>query len=167
VTSAGVASVEASHADEVRSAVAWLEHEARPGGLVVVGHCTGARSAVTAAADDRRVRGVVAWAIPLGTDADRAAPEPGIEAALAGVTARSIPALWAFGTRDPAWRDFRSYLERLPETPRRWTIHTVASANHDFTAAAWTRELVDATVGWMAASTELMGGRGKAAWTSV
>jgi dienelactone hydrolase len=162
LTSRGSASVQACHVPEVRAALAWLDGEARPAGLALLGHCTGARTAVAAAADDLRVRGVAAWAMPLGTDTDRA-PDPALEGAIRRLRARALPVLWAFGTGDPAWTGFRGYCEEHTEDlDDRWAVQTIASANHDFTSVAWTRALVEGTLAWMVGSRGRMLAAGEA-----
>ena len=152
VTAAGLASLAAWHVPEVRAALDCLEQEGSPEAAVLVGHCNGARSAVVAAGEDARARGVAAWAMPLGSDTDPA-PVAQLDRAIQQLGGRGIPVLWTFGTRDPALGAFRAYLEGQaggrPGSPRTWTVRTVASANHDFTAVAWTRELIEGTLAWM------------------
>jgi dienelactone hydrolase len=152
VTAAGLASLDAWYAAEIRAAVDCVEREASPDATVLVGHCNGARSAVVAAAGDPRVGGVAAWAMPLGSDTDPA-PAAELDQAIRRISERAIPVLWTFGTRDPAWTGFRAYVEgrasRSPDGHEGWTVRTVTSANHDFTGVAWTRELIEGTLAWM------------------
>jgi hypothetical protein len=71
------------------------------------------------------------------------------------VIERDLPALWIYGTRDPALVEFRAFLEDLPAPLRdratpRWEVCVVADANHDFTSISWTDRVIDATRDWMA-----------------
>jgi dienelactone hydrolase len=153
LTPARLASLEASHAEEVGSALDLLERETDCATLALLGHCSGGRSALACAAADSRVGGVVTWATPVGGDRT-AAPTGWIEEVLHRLRARATPVLWVYGTRDVAWSAFQKIVATLTtegtaSSSPPWTIHTIASANHDFTSRAWTGEAIDATIEWM------------------
>jgi dienelactone hydrolase len=116
VTAAGLASLDAWYVPEIRAALDCVAQEASPEGSVLVGHCNDARSAVVAAAEDPRVRGVAAWAMPLRSDADPA-PAAELDRAIGQLGKRAIPVLWTFGTRDPALGAFHAYLEGVATRP--------------------------------------------------
>lgn len=162
VTTAGLASLDAWYVPEIRAALDCVQQEALPEATVLVGHCSGARSAVVTAAEDRRVQGVAAWAMPLGSDTDPA-PVAALDRAIRRLRERAIPVLWAFGTRDAALPAFHAYVKgfgdlALDDDPA-WTVRTVSSANHDFTAGAWTRELIEGTLAWVLESKARMSAR--------
>jgi dienelactone hydrolase len=169
VTRAGLASLEAWYVPEIRAGLDCLEREAAPEAIVLVGHCNGARSAVMAAAEDSRVRGIAAWSMPIGSDADPA-PLLELDRALRRLGERAVPALWTFGTRDPALAAFQAYLAGPADGIRRgyptWTLREVASANHDFTGVAWTREVIGGTLAWMLESRARLMDRERVGWTS-
>jgi len=170
VTRARLASLEACHVEEVEAALDCIRRETDAEALVLLGHCSGGRSALACAAVDARVRGTVAWAMPVGSD-DAPAPSPWVSDAARHLVQRGLPALWVYGTKDPAWSGFRALLESLedydtPTPPAQWTVRTVPSANHDFTSVPWTRALLDITVNWMIAWSAGHNARKDASWTS-
>lgn len=168
VTPARLASLDASHAEEAQAAVDVLERETGSASLVLLGHCSGGRSALACAAEDARVGGVVTWATPVG-DARTTAPVGWTEQALRRLHARGTPALWVYGTRDVAWSGFQAMAAKLAEASSlaQWTIRAIPSANHDFTSIAWTRETIDATLDWMAARHGSRSPESGARWTSA
>ena len=171
VTPGRLASLEASHAEEVGAALDLLERETDCATLALLGHCSGGRSALACAAADSRVGGVVTWATPVGDDRT-AAPVGWIEDALHRLRARATPALWVYGTRDVAWSAFQKMGPTLtPEGTSSisppWTIHTITSANHDFTSGAWTGQAIDATLQWMTARNVSWSPRKGTRWTSA
>jgi uncharacterized protein len=153
VTPTRLASLAGSHVAEAHAALDLVERETGAETLVVLGHCSGGRSALACAEADARVDAVVTWATPVG-DERSAAPAGWTEEAVRRLRARSTPALWVYGTRDVAWPPFQAMTAALlgtssPAPP--WTIRTIPSANHDFTSIAWTAAAIDATLDWMAA----------------
>jgi dienelactone hydrolase len=153
VTHARLASLDSWHVGEIESALDCLQRETAAEVLVLLGHCSGGRSAVACAALDTRVRGTVAWAMPVGSD-DGPAPLPRLIDASQRLVHRGVPALWVYGTKDPAWPGFQTLLETLGDPdasapPAPWTVRSVPLANHDFTSVPSTRVVLDITVNWM------------------
>lgn len=148
VTKTRLASLEACYLPEIQAALDSLESHSTLRVRLLLGHCNGARSAVAAAATDSRVHGVLAWGMPTGTD-EGATPASWIADALDRLIERRTPALFVYGTKDPAWGGFEAFV-KTPGPPRNlWTVHTIAPANHDFTAADWTREVIETSIRWM------------------
>ncbi len=171
LTPAGLASLEARLVDEAGAALDFLEREAAPARLCVLGHCTGARSAVLRATEDRRVQAVVGWSMPLGED-DGGPLAPWVGDALRRLIGQATPSLWIYGATDPAWAGFRQFASALSPDERArlhvaWTVRAVPGANHDFTSVGWGREVVEASTRWLGdGRVDLEGSRG-AAWTSA
>jgi dienelactone hydrolase len=170
VTRARLASLDASHAEEVGGALSLLARETGCGTAFILGHCSGGRSALACAAEDSRVSGVATWATPLGDDRT-AAPDGWASAAVRRLRARGTPALWVYGTRDAAWSAFQECARRRetegagPDAAP-WTVRAIPSANHDFTSRAWTKEAIDVTLEWMTALRASERGNGNS-WTSA
>jgi dienelactone hydrolase len=169
VTSTRLASLAGSHVEEARAALDLVERETGAGTLVVLGHCSGGRSALACADADARVDGVVAWATPVGDDR-AAAPAGWTEEAVRRLHVRGTPALWVYGTRDVAWPAFQSMTAALAGTSSSgppWTVHTIPSANHDFTSIEWTAAAIDATLDWMTARRLSRSRESGVRWTSA
>jgi hypothetical protein len=91
-------------------------------------------------------------------------PSAEFREAVRRVIERDLPALWIYGTRDPALAEFRAFREALPaplqdRAAPRWTVCVVADANHDFTAISWTDRVIEATRDWMASLEPSRGSR--------
>src|SRR5262249_14202576 len=144
-------SLDGSHVEEAHAAVDLLERETGSETLVVLGHCSGGRSALLCADQDTRVNGVGTWAAQV-TDSGQAVGGGAARKAGQRIHAKTTPALGVYGSRDVAWSPFRAMATRLAgasslEPP--WTICTIPSANHDFTSIGWTGEAINATLHWL------------------
>jgi dienelactone hydrolase len=163
LTPAGRASLDIECVAELGAAVDLLAGQRGVERIVLLGHCSGGRRTVLGAARDPRVQGVVTWAMPFRQDRE-VTPSAEFREAVRRVIERDLPALWIYGTRDPALAEFRAFREALPaplqdRAAPRWTVCVVADANHDFTAISWTDRVIEATRDWMASLEPSRGSR--------
>ena len=61
--------------------------------------------------------------------------------------------LFVYGSKDPTTDEAVGHYEPLTaESGRDWHLHTVDGANHAFYSATWEREVIEATLDWLATS---------------